>query len=101
QLMAHPGKELALCSIGAIGFFLRFAQSFLDSLPLGDVVRHAEEGLVRRGPIGRPENVDECPIFPDITIHEILYLSRDPSVDVCLRRSRSIVGMHQVSILTP
>ena len=25
QLMAHPGKELALCSIGAISFFLGFA----------------------------------------------------------------------------
>ncbi len=49
NLMAHRGEEVALGTVGRFGGFLGVAQSLLETLALGNVVRdddHADDGAV-------------------------------------------------------
>ena len=69
--MTHARKELALGLIRAIGFVLRFAESFLDARALGDIVGHAKHCLVGLRPGSRPKHVDQRPILARVTVHEV------------------------------
>src|SRR4051812_31264883 len=72
ELVAHPGKKIALRLVRTVGFFLGLAQRNFDRLPLGNVFDHHEEmlglALVVADDAGSPADPEDAAVLVEVAL---------------------------------